>query len=346
VTTQGIRWASNHPATNEITTGTGPAHSGAYGLFDPDHGFATGTSAECDIDNPPAHCLLYDGWTGTRTSGGAFQGAGGYFTGTSGANIAVLLDGGTPIGIGRLPDPGHHFFGVIQTVAFSTFQFRETDGKVGQNKLIFADDFTFGTGSAPINQLPTARAGADHTVAAGATVTLDGNASDDADGDPLSYSWWLVSRPAASTAALDTVDPVRPTFVADQLGSYTIELLVDDGIAYSDPDTVVITAELDSDGDLVSESQDNCTQVPNADQRDTNGDGYGNLCDGDLNDDISTNTLDLHLYKGKHDSVQGAPNSNYDSHADFNGDGSIDTLDLDIYKGFHRQPPGPSCCGV
>ena len=154
----------------------------------------------------------------------------------------------------------------------------------------------------------------------------------------------MVSKPAASSATLDTTDPVLPTFVADQLGSYTIELIVDDGIADSNPDTVVVTAEADSDGDLVSESQDNCTLVANADQRDTDSDGYGNLCDGDLNNDISTNTLDLHLYKGKHSSAQG--DLNYDIDADFNGDGSIDTLDLDIYKGFHRKAPGPSCCGA
>ena len=187
--------------------------------------------------------------------------------------------------------------------------------------------------------MPTAHAGADQTVPASATVTLDGSGSGDADGDPLSYSWSFVSRPAASTATLNTVDPVRPTFVADQLGSYTIELIVDDGIAFSDPDTVVITAEPDSDGDLVSDSQDNCTLVANADQRDTDIDGYGNLCDGDLNNDDSTDTLDLQLYIEMHRTAQGDPN--YDPDADFNGDGFINTLDLNIYKGLHRKPPGP-----
>jgi hypothetical protein len=242
VTAQGIRWASNYPATNEITTGNGPARTGVYGLYDPDHGFATGTAQECDIDNPPAHCLFHDGWTGTRTSGGAFQGAGGYFTGTSGANIAVLLDGGAQIGLGRLPDPGHHFLGVIRTTAFSTFQFREMDGKVGQARFIFADDFTFGTGDAPINQAPTADAGPDQRALVGNMVILDGRGSDDADGDPLNYSWSFVSRPANSTATLNTANPVRPTFVADQPGSYTVQLIVDDGIANSDPDTVRVTA--------------------------------------------------------------------------------------------------------
>ena len=99
---------------------------------------------------------------------------------------------------------------------------------------------------------------------------------------------------------------------------------------------------LDSDGDTLKDFLDNCMEVANPDQLDTDGDGYGNLCDGDLNNDGSTNTLDLNLYKLAHRSAIGDANYNVD--ADFNGDGSINTLDLNIYKGLHRKPPGPSCC--
>jgi hypothetical protein len=52
----------------------------------------------------------------------------------------------------------------------------------------------------------------------------------------------------------------------------------------------------DSDGDTLKDFLDNCIEAANADQLDTDGDSYGNLCDGDLNDDGSTNTLDLNLY--------------------------------------------------
>lgn len=48
VTSQGITWTSNHPATNDITTGGGAARAGQYGTYDPDHGFATGTPLQCD----------------------------------------------------------------------------------------------------------------------------------------------------------------------------------------------------------------------------------------------------------------------------------------------------------
>jgi len=103
-----------------------------------------------------------------------------------------------------------------------------------------------------------------------------------------------------------------------------------------------VVGVVDTDGDGVIDDNDNCTLVKNPDQRDTDSDGYGSLCDGDLNNDGNANTLDLNLYKLAHRTSVGDANYNVD--ADFNGDGSINTLDLNIYKGLHRKPPGPSCC--
>jgi len=154
VASQGITWTSNHPdppASNGITTGSGAARTGLWGLYDPDHGYATGSVGECDINNPPAQCLFHDGFSGTRVAGeSALHGVGGFLKGFTGANIVVILDGSPPIGFGKLPDPGYHFFGVIDTNGFTGFEFREIDGKVGQERLIFGDDFTFGTVAPPV----------------------------------------------------------------------------------------------------------------------------------------------------------------------------------------------------
>jgi len=123
--------------------------------------------------------------------------------------------------------------------------------------------------------------------------------------------------------------------------------LDDDGDSLSDVDEATYGSDPlnpDTDSDSIPDGFDNCLFEPNTDQRDTDGDGYGNLCDGDLNDDGSTNTLDLNLYKLAHRSAVG--DANYDVDADFNGDGVINTLDLNIYKGLHRKVPGPSCCGL
>ena len=151
---------------------------------------------------------------------------------------------------------------------------------------------------------------------------------------------YLLQNPGASPAT------VKTALLAS--GDITPCANSADGTCADDPDGVqeplLLLACGDVDGDGVCDDVDNCSEAANPDQRDTDGDGYGNLCDGDLNNDGSTNTLDLNLYKAAHRTVAG--DANYDVDADFNGDGLINTLDLNIYKGLHRNPPGPSCCGA
>jgi len=148
VLSQGVTWQTNHPdppASNEITTGMGPARTGEWGVYDPNHGYATGTPAECDVNDPPSHCLYHDGFTGIREAGESpLYGVGGYFTGAAQPNLVLYLDGAIPpISLGNLFVGGHQFFGVIDTAGFTTFRVEETDGKVGQQRFVFADDFTF-----------------------------------------------------------------------------------------------------------------------------------------------------------------------------------------------------------
>jgi serine protease len=97
------------------------------------------------------------------------------------------------------------------------------------------------TGGTP-NTAPVANAGAAQSVAAGSLVTLNGAGSSDANGDALTYSWTLVSRPAGSTAALIGPTTARPTFTADVAGAYTLSLVVNDGKVGSAAVTVAVTA--------------------------------------------------------------------------------------------------------
>ncbi len=90
------------------------------------------------------------------------------------------------------------------------------------------------------NQAPNADAGPDQSIAVGATVTLDGNASSDPDGDPLSYRWMLTG-PIGSTAALSDATAQMPTFFADMAGTYQATLTVNDGRDDSDPARVNIS---------------------------------------------------------------------------------------------------------
>ena len=91
------------------------------------------------------------------------------------------------------------------------------------------------------NTPPVADAGLDQTVPVGATTTVFGGASSDANGDPLTYAWSLVSAPADSTATLTSLTDIQTSITIDVAGEYVIELIVNDGYDDSEPDTVTIT---------------------------------------------------------------------------------------------------------
>ena len=93
------------------------------------------------------------------------------------------------------------------------------------------------------NTRPVANAGADQDVPTGTRVKLDGTGSTDVDGDPLTFQWSLVSIPVGSNASLSDPTVSMPTFLADVVGSYIAELVVNDGLEDSDPDQVEIKAE-------------------------------------------------------------------------------------------------------
>ncbi|MEW6755370.1 MAG: SUMF1/EgtB/PvdO family nonheme iron enzyme [Candidatus Latescibacterota bacterium] len=76
----------------------------------------------------------------------------------------------------------------------------------------------------PANTAPEANAGPDQTAHVGATVTLDGSASRDADGDGLAYHWTAPPGTAVSDLAVP-----QPTFAATAPGTYQFTLTVNDG---------------------------------------------------------------------------------------------------------------------
>ena len=93
------------------------------------------------------------------------------------------------------------------------------------------------------NTAPLANAGPDQTVSIGSIVKLNGSASSDADGDPLTFTWSFVSKPGSSAAALSDPRAVMPTFVADVPGAYDVQLVVNDGTVNSAPDTVRVSTQ-------------------------------------------------------------------------------------------------------
>ena len=92
------------------------------------------------------------------------------------------------------------------------------------------------------NAAPVANAGAAQSVVVKTTVTLNGAASSDANGDVLKYIWTFSARPSGSTATLANANTVSPTFMPDVAGSYTVSLVVSDGKLSSTASTVKVTA--------------------------------------------------------------------------------------------------------
>jgi len=92
----------------------------------------------------------------------------------------------------------------------------------------------------PANTAPVANAGADQVAARWQSVTLDGSASADANGDSLTFLWTLVERPAGSMAALDDPTSIRPSFLVDRAGTFRARLVVNDGQINSAPDEVSV----------------------------------------------------------------------------------------------------------
>jgi hypothetical protein len=90
----------------------------------------------------------------------------------------------------------------------------------------------------------------------------------------------------------------------------------------------------DSDGDGVADVADNCIQIANADQRDTDDDGYGNICDPDFDNNETVDFADLAYLKS---AFFGS-----DPLTDLDGDGKTDFADLAILKSMFFGSPGPS----
>lgn len=103
-----------------------------------------------------------------------------------------------------------------------------------------------------------------------------------------------------------------------------------DGIGFDE----VIYGSPDADGDGVIDQADNCTVVDNADQRDTDADGFGNRCDPDLDQSGIVNFVDLNIMKQVFFSN--------DADADLDGSGTVNFSDLNIMKELFFGPPGPS----
>ncbi|MDD2366589.1 MAG: PKD domain-containing protein [Desulfuromonadaceae bacterium] len=94
--------------------------------------------------------------------------------------------------------------------------------------------------AAGLNIPPTANAGTNQRVVTGSVVTLDGSGSSDANGDTLTYTWSVSSKPVGSTVALSSKSAVTPSFTTNSVGTYIFNLIVNDGKVNSTISTVKV----------------------------------------------------------------------------------------------------------
>jgi len=111
---------------------------------------------------------------------------------------------------------------------------------------------------------PIANAGAAQSVIAGSTVNLSGSGSS-VDNSPLTYAFTL-SPPSGSGATLSGANTKTPSFVADIVGTYTVQLIVNDGFLNSDPSTVTITATPPAGGPASITASSGTPQTTNLNQ--------------------------------------------------------------------------------
>jgi subtilisin family serine protease len=104
--------------------------------------------------------------------------------------------------------------------------------------------------------------------------------------------------------------------------------------------------QADSDADGAGDLCDDCLVAANgsllpdaggASQRDADGDGIGNRCDGDFDASGLVNTADLAIFRSR--LLTG------DLVADLDGSGMVNLADLTLFKQGFLQPPGPSAYG-
>ena len=101
------------------------------------------------------------------------------------------------------------------------------------------------------------------------------------------------------------------------------------------------TVAPDSDGDGRADGLDNCRMVTNANQYDADHDGYGNICDADLNNSGLVTSSDYTILRNALNTANAI--------ADLNGSGLVTSTDYTILRNRLNTVPGPSglpCAGT
>ncbi len=111
-------------------------------------------------------------------------------------------------------------------------------------------------------------------------------------------------------------------------------------------DPALLSAE-DGDEDGVPDGRDNCLDVANPAQTDSDRDGYGNRCDADYDNNGAVGIADFAVLRSQFGLTDTDPS--FDPTVDMNDDGAVGLSDFNMLRGSFGGPPGPSaleCAGT
>lgn len=153
--------------------------------------------------------------------------------------------------------------------------------------------------------------------------------------DTDNWLWTIIDDDPANTVA-----PTEPNFNGT-MGRFRYVPSKDAFIVYNRVEDNVFFYKLprdkigDADLDGVADASDNCLYVANPSQCDTNGDGYGNHCDADIDNNGTVNSFDLEALR----SVFGSVGAN---DADLDCNGVVNSFDLLRLRDQFGEGPGLS----
>lgn len=280
-----------------------------------------------------------------------------FFAGSPGDSVRVIL-GSASVNLGGMPCvpedvtlTGAVTGGAAASLGGMFTQLCEPIGPVGNNNFQSNDLFAY-------EEL--------QNVVLAEDLVLDEPVDTVVPGGTVVSSYYVAYDPAASRDIVGTVTFPRDIFglatstdllnASDELGNPTAVYLnpdlrglepLEDSVAVSG-DTLNVSFEASSPGDYirviivgadedqdgVPDDADNCIAAPNADQIDTDDDGFGNACDADFDNNCVVNFVDLGVLRSAFFSANPL--------TDLNNDGVTNFVDLGILRSAFFAPPGPS----
>jgi uncharacterized repeat protein (TIGR01451 family) len=165
------------------------------------------------------------------------------------------------------------------------------------------------------------------------------------DGCIYGIRWTIAALAAGGSMSVTASSSVRtsPTPPNGRLMTGWAEARDGNGEMATASDAALVSAAVDSDSDGVADAFDNCQTLVNnvgaGGQCDSDGDGFGNHCDGDLNNNGFTNAFDTPLYRAQIGQPSVAPIYNA---ADINCNGFVNAFDTPLFRSLFGSPPGPS----